>query len=155
MFFSFVGVAYAQEENEVKREKMFKEVQEFKMKYIAQEMDLSELQKKKFFELYEEMSESKKECYHEAVVMDRKLKEDKNATDEQYQQVRDAFTEANNRWADIEKQYDEQFSEFLTPKQIYKMQEAETSFRSKLEEMKHNRKKGQGHHKKEKNDEKK
>ena len=136
----------AQDEDPVRKERMFREVQEFKMKYIAQEMDLSEVQKKKFYELSEEMNDSKKECYQEAVVMDRKLKKDKNAGDEEYQQVRNAFNQANAKWAEIEKQYDDKFSEFLTQKQIYKMKEAEGSFRAKFEEMKHNRKKG--HHKK-------
>ena len=146
LFLTAAVGAMAQDEDPVKREKMFREVQEFKMKYIAQEMDLSEVQKKKFFELYEEMNESKKECYKEAVVMDRRLKEDKNASDEEYQQVRTAFNEANSKWNEVEKEYDEKFSEFLTPKQMYKMKEAEENFRAKFDEMKHNRRKG--HHKK-------
>ena len=140
--------AFAHEEDAVRKEKMMKDVQEFKMKYLAQEMELSEAQKKKFFELYEEMNESKKECYKEAVVMNRRLKEDKSASDEDYQQVRNAFNEANVKWAEIEKQYDDKFAEFLSQKQIYEMKEAETNFRSKFDEMKHNRKKE--HHKKKK-----
>lgn len=131
--------------NPEKREKMMREVQDFKMKYMAQEMELSELQKKQFFEVYEEMQESKKECYKEAVVMDHRLKEEKNPTEEDYQQVRNAFNQANANWAEIEKQYDDKFSEFLSQKQIYKMREAENSFRAKFEEMKHNRKRE--HHK--------
>lgn len=146
LFFAGISFAFSQDEDPVKREKMMKEVQEFKMKYLAQEMDLSEVQKKKFFELYEEMSESKKECYQEAVVMDRRLKGDKNASEEDYQQVRNAFNDANAKWAVTEKEYDEKFSEFLSQKQIYEMKEAENSFRAKFEEMKHNRKRD--HHKK-------
>ena len=138
--------AFAHEEDAVRKEKMMKDVQEFKMKYLAQEMELSELQKKKFFEVYGEMQESKKECYKEAVVMDRRLKKEKNASEEDYQQVRNAFNQANANWAEIEKQYDDKFSEFLTQKQIYKMKEAEDSFRAKFDEMKHKRKKE--HHKK-------
>lgn len=131
-----------------KREKMFREVQEFKMKYLAQEMELSEVQKVKFYELYEEEQASKKECYQEAVVMDRRLKKEKDPSEENYQQVRSAFNMANMKWAEIEKQYDEKYSEFLSQKQIYKMKEAENSFRAKFEEMKHNRKRE--HHKKDK-----
>ncbi|MCH5229405.1 MAG: hypothetical protein J1F12_05355 [Muribaculaceae bacterium] len=137
--------ASAKGEDGTRREKMMREVMEFKMKYLAQEMQLSELQKKKFYELYEEMCESKKDCYQEAVVMDRKLKEEKNPSEEEYQQVRNAFNTANANWAATQKEYDEKFSEFLTQKQIYKMQEAESSFRGKFEEMKHKRKKD--HHK--------
>ncbi|MCH5242430.1 MAG: hypothetical protein J1F67_08405 [Muribaculaceae bacterium] len=143
--FSFMS-AHGDEHDPVKREKMFREVQEFKMKYLAQEMELSEIQKKKFFELYQEEMESKKECYQEAVVMDRRLKEQKDASEEDYQQVRNAFNQANENWAKIEQQYDEKYSEFLSQKQIYKMKEAESSFRAKFDEMKHSRKKG--HHKK-------
>lgn len=146
LLISGISILSAHGDDPVKREKMFREVQEFKMKYLAQEMELTELQKKKFFELYEEEMESKKECYKEAVVMDRRLKEDKNASEEDYQQVRNAFSTANENWAQIEKQYDEKYSEFLSQKQIYKMHEAETSFRAKFEEMKHSRKKE--HHKK-------
>lgn len=147
IFFLTAGItmAFAHEEDAVKREKMFRDVQEFKMKYLAQEMELSEVQKKKFFETYEEMMESKKECYQEAVVMDRRLKEEKDASEADYQQVRNAFNEANSNWNAIEKEYDEKFSEFLTQKQIYKMKEAESSFRAKFDEMKHARRKG--HHK--------
>lgn len=142
-----ISLSFAHDEDMVKREKMFREVQEFKMKYLAQEMDLSEVQKKKFFEVYEEMTESRKECYQEAAVMDRRLKEDKNPTEEDYQQVRNAFNKANANWAEIEQQYDEKFSEFLSQKQIYKMKEAETNFRAKFDEMKHNRKRDHFHKK--------
>lgn len=146
LFFTAAAFAFPHDDDPVKRERMMKEVQEFKMKYLAQEMGLSELQKKKFFELYEEMSESKKECYQEAVVMDRRLKEEKNPSEEDYQQVRNAFNEANAKWAEIEQQYDDKFSEFLSQKQMYQMKEGETNFRAKFDEMKRNRKKD--HHKK-------
>lgn len=141
LLISAFGLISADDENPAKKEKMFREVQEFKMRYLAQEMDLNEVQKKKFFELYEEMNESKKECYQEALVLNRRLKEDKNATEEDYQQGRNAMNEANAKWAEIEKQYDDKFAEFLSQKQLYQMKEAETNFRTKFEEMKVNRRK--------------
>lgn len=141
LLFVGVGMAFAHDKDSGKREKMFKEVQEFKMKYLAQEMDLSELQKKKFFEVYEEMTQAKQECYGPALKLKYKLKHEKNASEEEYQKVTEAFNTANARWAEKEKNYDEKFSEFLTQKQIYKMKEGEVSFKAKLEEMKHNRKK--------------
>ena len=136
-----IGAAFAQKDDALKREKMFREVQEFKMKYLAQEMDLSESQKAKFYELYEEMSQSKRECYKEYWVLNRRVKHEKNATEADYQNVTQAFDKANAEWALTGKQYNEKFAEFLTPKQIYKMKEAENDFRSKFEEMKQNRKK--------------
>lgn len=143
-----LNCAFAQDENPTKREKMFREVQEFKMKYLAQEMDLSDSQKKQFFELYEAMSKKKQECYQEAVKMDRALKHDKEATEAEYQNVTEAFNKANLESAEIDKEYNEKFAEFLTPKQIYRMKEAESEFKAKLDEMRHNRKKGKDHQKK-------
>ena len=138
---SGLGLAVAQEDEAAKREKMFKEVQEFKMKYLAQEMDLSEVQKKKFYELYEEMSRSKKECYASAVKMDRTLKHEKDASDEDYRKVTEAFNKANSEWTELETQYNDKFAEFLSQKQIYKMKEAEKNYRDRVEQMKHSRKK--------------
>ncbi|MCH5238596.1 MAG: hypothetical protein J1F38_00060 [Muribaculaceae bacterium] len=132
---------FSQEDEHAKREKMFREVREFKMKYLAQEMDLSDSQKKEFFELYENMNKSKQECYHEAMELNRKIKHDKNASDEDYQKATEALDKANAQWSEIEKGYNEKFAEFLSAKQIYKMREAENSFKAKLDEMKRSRKK--------------
>lgn len=131
---------FAQDDH-AKREKMFKEVREFKMKYLAQEMDLNEAQKKKFFEIYEEMDRSRQSCYREAIKMDRKLKQDKDASEADYQKVTEAYNKANTEWSEKEKLYNEKLSEFLSQKQIYEMREAENSFRAKLDEMRHNKKK--------------
>lgn len=147
----FIGCFFihAQEDDKGRREKIFREVQEFKMKYLAQEMDLSELQKKKFFEVYEEMNVSKQECYKEAVEKQKALKANKDASEEEYQQATEALNKANAQWADEEKIYNEKFAEFLSQKQIYKMREAENSFKAKLDEMRHSRKRD--HHRKSEN----
>lgn len=134
----------AQNEDPVKVEKRMKEVREFKMKYLAQEMELTEAQKKKFFELYNEMCDSKKDCYKEAIRLKHQIKNDKGATEADYQKVTDAMNKANSDWSVLEKQFDEKFGAFLSQKQIYKMKEAENTYRSKVESMKHNRKKEAG-----------
>lgn len=141
LILSGVCFSFAQEESNGRREKMVREVQEFKMKYLAQEMDLSEQQKKRFFELYEEMSLKKQECYKEALQLDRELKNEKDASEEDYEQVTSAYNKANAQWSEEEKVYNEQFADFLSQKQIYKMREAENNFRVKLDEMRHSRRK--------------
>lgn len=136
-----ITVALAKDKDHSQVEKRMREVQEYKMKFLAQEMELSEQQKKQFFELYEEMSEAKMNCYKEAVQLDRKVKHNANATESDYEEATKAFNTANEAWAEKEKYYNEKFSEFLSPKQIYKMKEAENTFRSRFEEMKQKRKK--------------
>lgn len=135
------GYSFAQKEDDSKKEQRMREVQEYRMKYLAQEMELTEVQKKKFFEVYSEMSGAKKQCYKNAMELERKVKHDKDATEQDYQQLTEALNNANTEWADTEKQYNDKFSEFLTQKQIYKMREAEANFRARFDEMKHNRKK--------------
>ena len=119
------------------REKMMRELQEFKMKFMAQEMDLKEDQQGRFFELYNEMCEKRRACMHEAMKMERKVKKNKEATEADYQAAAEAMKKAKAEDLAIEKSFDEKFSQFLTPKQIYKMKDAEQEFRKKMSEMRH------------------
>lgn len=140
LFIGLTGLS-AQEADSLRRDKMVKEVQEFKMNYLAQQMELTEAQKKKFFEVYEEMEKARHLTYRNAVKLNRSLKKNKDASEDEYQKVTEAFNHANLIWAEQEKTYNEKFSEFLSPKQIYKLREAENSYRAKLDEMKSSRKK--------------
>ncbi|MDE7109960.1 MAG: hypothetical protein K2O49_08365 [Muribaculaceae bacterium] len=117
------------------REQVFKEIQEFKMNYLAKEMDLKEDQRQKFFDLYEEMTRKRKECMKNARHLERRLKKLENPTEADYQAATEAMTKARAEDASIEKTYSEKFSTFLTQKQIFKMKEGEEAFRKKMEEM--------------------
>lgn len=138
---SAVTISWAQEEDQAHREKIYREVQEFKMQYLAKEMDLSDEQKEKFFELYEQMTQEKQEIYRDAYQLNKNLKKDKDATDEDYRQASEALAQANTQWNEVEKQYNEKFSEFLSQKQLFKLREAENNFKARLDEMRHSRKK--------------
>lgn len=124
------------------REQIRTEIREFRMKYLAQEMDLNEDQKQKFFELYNEMWDKRFDCYKEVQTLEQGLKKNEGATESDYQAVTDAMNKARVEDAAIEKQYDEKFAQFLTPKQIYKMKEAENEFRKKMSEMRHKKERG-------------
>lgn len=140
-----IGLAWAQTDDPGKKEKNIRDFREFRMKYIAQEMDLSEVQKKKFFEMYEDMLNSKRECYHEAREKEIQLKHNPNATEQDYEDATTALNAANEKWSNEEKIYNQKFSEFLSQKQIYKMREAENNFKSRMSEMKHSRKPSKHH----------
>lgn len=134
-----IGVS-AQGPEKKDRRQMMKEIREFKVKYIAQEIELQDNQKEKFVTLYNEMSEKRDEVMREAYRMERKVKRNKDATDADYQAAAEAMNKARAEDVAIEKAYDEKFGTFLSPKQIYKMKTAEQEFRRKMEEM--HRKKG-------------
>ena len=115
---------------------MWKELQEFKIKFLAQEIDLKDDQKDRFAELYNEMTQKRMGCFKEVRNLEKKIKDAKdNASDEDYKAVSEAMDKARQQDADIERQYDEKFGEFLTSKQLYKLKQAEGKFRDKMAEM--------------------
>lgn len=127
----------AQKHDSKKGDNMMKELREFKVKYIAQEIDLKGDQKERFIKLYNEMCDKRVEVMRDAWKMEKELKQNKNATEADYQAVTDAMTEAKAKDASIEKSYDDKFAQFLSQKQIFKMKEAENKFRKKMSEMRH------------------
>lgn len=118
------------------RENMRKEITEFKMKFIAQEIELKDDQQKQFFDLYAQMTAERMKLLKEKKALEKKL-EKANATDEEYEEVVAALSVAKDKEAEIEKKYDEKFSKFLSSKQIFKMKAAEGKFNDKMHEMRH------------------
>lgn len=127
--------SFAQKNNTGRDKRM--EFKEYRMKVLAQEMDLKDDQQKKFFELYDQMMDEKFKLLKETKSLEKKLKSDAEVSDAEYKKVSDAITAAKEKLAAIEKKYDEKFSQFLSPKQIYKMKSAEEKFREKMNEMRH------------------
>ena len=118
--------------------KMFKEIQEYKVKFLAQEMELNDDQKARFAELYTKMSEEKRKNFENMMRLEKQLKE--NASEAEYKDVSDQIVDSRIRDAQIEKEYDAKFAKFLSRKQIYKMKAAEEKFRKKMREMHHKKK---------------
>ncbi len=136
----FIGCSsavFAQKQDDKKMKDMMKELREFKIKYIAQEIELKDDQKEVFVELYNEMSDKRMDVMRDAWDMERKLKKNKEATEADYQAATDAMTKAKAKDAEIEKSYDDRFAKILSQKQIFKMKEAENEFRKKISEMRH------------------
>ena len=124
-----------------KREDMRREMHEFKMKFIAQEIELQESQQKRFFEVYDRMLAERRKLFKATRGIEKRLREG-NPSEQEYTEACRAMTEAKEKDAEIEKKYDAIFSEFLTSKQVYKMKDAEEKFRNKMHEMRHKRRFG-------------
>lgn len=135
MIFGCCVSVFAQNQTQQPKKDMEKELLEFKLKFLAQEINLQEKQQQKFFDLYSRMWEEKHSLFKEAVALQKKVKENKNATDSDYEAANAAMVKAHEKDAAIEKKYDEQFATFLSSKQIFQMKNAEDKFRQKLHEM--------------------
>lgn len=144
--FTMGAFAYSDKQKGKDPEKMWKELQEFKLKFLAQEMELKDEQKDRFIELYNEMSEKRRDVMMRAWNVERKVKKNTAATEDDYRDASQAMQKARDEDSAIEKSYDEKFSQFLSSKQIYKMKDAEQKFRQKMNEMRKN--KERKHHKK-------
>lgn len=124
------------------KDKKHKEMREFKLKYLAQEMELRSDQQKKFFDLYNKMSDERRSVHRDIRKLENQLKNDKNVTERDYAKMTKALTDSKAKEAKIEAKYDAEFAKFLSQKQIFKMKQAEETFRAKMHQMrgKHARK---------------
>lgn len=119
--------------------KMLREIQEYKMKFLAQEMEIKPDQKEKFVELYQKMSSERHSNFEKMRKLEASLNE--NTSDADYKAATDAMADLRIKDAALEKKYDAEFAKFLTHKQIYQMKRGEEKFRRKMAGMHHKRKK--------------
>lgn len=135
-----VIVPASADKNKGDKAEMRKELKEYKMKFLAQEMNLKEEQQKKFFELYGKMWDEKEKLHHDVKEMEKKLKKDDKLTDAEYGKVSKAINEAKEKEAALEGKYDAMFSKFLTSEQMVKMKSAEEKFKARMRELRDSKK---------------
>lgn len=142
-FFCTLAVT-AQRPDKKSREDMRKEIAEFKMKFLAQEIELKDNQKEQFAELYSKMSQEKRQAFANVMKLERKVRNSKEASEADYAAAAKAMDEARDKDHEIDKKYDEKFATFLSAKQRFKLKKAEDEFRKKMEQMHRERKSKNG-----------
>lgn len=131
-----VGCAFAQSKGDNKcNPGLKKELQEFKLKFVAQEINLRDDQRAPFTDAYSRMMEEEDAIFRQIGDANRRLKETAKPTAADYEYVNSVMVDAKAKSAALEKKYDEEFAKFLTPEQRYQMKEAEHKFRRKMEQM--------------------
>lgn len=117
------------------KDEMYKKLKEFKLKFLAQELSLSEKQQTPFFEIYSEMMDEKRKVWKPTRQLERKVKEDKNASDSDYRLLSEAMNKSKSAEAEIDERYEARFRTVLTGKQLFQLRDAENKFREKIREM--------------------
>lgn len=130
-FIALISIPAFAQNSKDDREARKKELTEFKLKYLADEMDLSEDQRKTFNEVYTQMDNERRAIFKKIKEAEKSVA-DKDASEEDYEKASKEISEARDKMVEIDRKYDEKFSTFLTKKQIYKMKEAEESFKEKM-----------------------
>lgn len=112
-----------------------KELQDFKYKYLAQEMELTDEQQPQFFELYSKMEAEIDTAFKNAKAATKAVKSEGEHSEEEYQKAVDAMLNVKIIEAQIEKKYYDQIKTLVSSKQLYKLKCAERNFKKKLMEM--------------------
>ena len=126
---------YAQNKKEENKEEWKKELQDFKYKYLAQEVELSDEQMTNFFELYAKLELERKQALKDCKAITKAVKEEGEHSDAEYERAVEAVLNLPIITGQIEKKYYEQFKTFLSYKQLYLLKTAERTFNKKLMEL--------------------
>lgn len=124
---------------------MRKEMRDYKLKFLLQEMELNEETQAKFSELFKEHFEAQGKLFREKRQAKKALEVKSEPTDADYQAYQKVEKSVKEREQAIDQQYRNNLDKILSPKQRYKLQQAEDEFRAKMHEMR--AKKGHGHRK--------
>ena len=122
----FVLPSFAQ--NNSDHEARRKEMMEFKLKFLADEIGLNESQKKQFNDAYSKMQAERRAIFKKMKEAEKIIKNNKNATEADYDRASKEIANAKSQMEKIEQKYYAIFSKFLTKKQIYLLQEAENKY---------------------------
>lgn len=130
-----VVAGFAQGKGDGRNKEWHKEMQEFKYKYLIQEIDLNEEDQKAFVEIYSQYDEAKHKLHKNVMVGCKALKAKENATDEEYGAMAEALTEYSLKEGKIDKEYFDKFKTILSKKQLFKLKMAERKFQKELMKM--------------------
>lgn len=124
--------------------KMREELQQFKIDFLVQEMQLTEKEKAEFTPLYKEYDRERRQAGSEAWKFERELKKKKDASESDYKRLTELQQKAREKDNDIVKKFDAKLQSFLSAKQIYNMHQGEEKFLEKMKEIR--KKNGDGRH---------
>lgn len=115
-----------------------KEIQQYKNEFIAKKLDLTKEQRARFLPLYNSMEKEIRKAEDETEQLYLQVKKkDSSATELEYEKAAEAVYEMKGRENAIEMKYFNEFKSVLTPRQLFKLKEAERDFTRQL--MKHQR----------------
>ena len=96
--------------------------------FFTEKAGLTEDEADKFFPLYNELQQKKRDLHREV----RRMSYQDNQTEEQARKTLDVIAETNLKIAQLEKDYLEKFKEVLPASKILKVQNAEDQFNSQI-----------------------
>ncbi len=99
--------------------------------FITKKAGLTQKEAAKFFPLYFELQEKKRECNKKAWQQIRRAKENK-LSEKEYSEVVEDIIKARIESDKLDLEYLYKYKEFLSPKKIFELQDAEMMFHREL-----------------------
>ncbi|MDE6266254.1 MAG: hypothetical protein K2M07_02760 [Muribaculaceae bacterium] len=131
------AICSAAPQNDEKKQ-FFKEIREFKHKFLARELSLTKDQEQKFFPIYDQMEDETDKLQEETRELENKVRESSEPSDLEYEKATDAIFELKMKEGEIENSYLEKFRTVLNNKQLFNLKNAERNFNRDLMKQ-HNR----------------
>ncbi|MCM1450992.1 MAG: hypothetical protein NC102_01890 [Clostridium sp.] len=124
---------------EEERDLWLAELRQYKHEFIAKELSLSTDQQEAFFPLYDEMDDQLTDIAQEVRDLEMSINSSPTASAEEVQAAAFALFDQKRRESVVELLYFEKFKDTLTPKQLFRLKNAERKFTQQL--VKHHRRK--------------
>lgn len=111
-----------------------KELREFKLKFLADELNLNADQRKQFNEIYTQLDNERRVFRKRKKEIEKKIASSKNLSDAEYDKASKELNELETKLADLRTVYDAKFAKFMSKKQIFQLKAAEEKFMQKMKE---------------------
>lgn len=121
-------------------QEMRRQMQEYKMKFLAQEMGLSGEKQSRFFSAYKTYAESRDRSLCKLRKARKSLQSNPNPTDADYESFRQQQNDVRKAENAADTEFRAALEKILTPKEIFLLQEGERKFRDKMQDMKTHKK---------------
>lgn len=133
------ALAQRQPMTEEERDLWLAELRQYKHEFLAKELALSSDQQEAFFPLYDEMDDQLTQIAMEVRDLEMSINNSATASAEEVQAAAFALFDQKRRESVVELLYFEKFKDTLTPKQLFRLKNAERKFTQQL--VKHHRRK--------------
>lgn len=116
------------------RQEWFRQMRQFKHKFLVKELSLTKQQQDEFLPLYDAMQQEIEKVQQQVRQAERKINRAKDSavSDADYLQAARVATEAKAREGAVEEMYFDKFSKVLSPKQMFELHFAERKFTREL-----------------------
>lgn len=126
------AMAQRQPMTDQERDLWLSELRQYKHEFLAKELSLSSDQQEEFFPLYDEMDDQLTDIAQEARDLEMQINSSPTASAEEVQAAAFALFDQKRRESVVELLYFEKFKDTLTPKQLFRLKNAERKFTQQL-----------------------